>query len=149
MSEMKSKTKQILQYEKVLSKRYLSNCVILLLKARWPSGLRRQIQKIFLWAFCTRMCAWVRILHLSNFAFKSQHFVRSSFCESQTKSKMKKNLPCKKLISQSDRSDCDIRFLKAGWPGGLRRQTLGKSKIKFLAQTCAWVRIPLLSKIVF
>ena len=42
---MRSKTKQFLHYEKVLSKKDQSNCDILLLKTWWQSGLRRQIQK--------------------------------------------------------------------------------------------------------
>ena len=84
---MRSKTKQFLHYEKVLSKKDLSNCDILLLKTWWQSGLRRQIQKTFLWAFGTRMCAWVRILQLSKFAFKSQQFVRSRTCENETRAR--------------------------------------------------------------
>ena len=48
-SQIKSKTKHISHYKKVLSKTGWSKCDIL--KAGWPSGLRRQTQEILLWDF--------------------------------------------------------------------------------------------------
>ena len=45
-SQIKSKTKQISHYKKVLSKTGWSKCDIL--KAGWPSGLRRQTREILL-----------------------------------------------------------------------------------------------------
>ena len=71
-SQIKSKTKQISHYKKVLSKTGWSKCDKL--KAGWPSVLRRQTQELLLWDFSTRMCAWVRIPLLSNFAFKKATF---------------------------------------------------------------------------
>ena len=54
-SQIKSKTKQISHYKKVLSKTGWSKCDIL--KAGWPSGLRRQTQEIILWDFWyTNVC---------------------------------------------------------------------------------------------
>ena len=54
-SQSKSKTEQISHYKKVLSKTRWSKCEIL--KAGWPSGLRRQTQKILLWDFWyTNVC---------------------------------------------------------------------------------------------
>ena len=54
-SQIKSKTKQISHYKKVLSKTGWSKCDIL--KAGWPSGLRRQTQEILLWDFWyTNVC---------------------------------------------------------------------------------------------
>ena len=54
-SQIKSKTKQISHYKKVLSKTGWSKCDIL--KARRPSGLRRQTQEILLWDFWyTKVC---------------------------------------------------------------------------------------------
>ena len=54
-SQIKSKTKQISHYKKVLSKTGWSKCDIL--KAGWPSGLRRQTQENFLWGFWyTNVC---------------------------------------------------------------------------------------------
>ena len=54
-SQIKSKTKQISHYKKVLSKTGWSKCDIL--KAGWPSGLRRQTQEILLWGFWyTNVC---------------------------------------------------------------------------------------------
>ena len=54
-SQSKSKTEQISHYKKVLSKTGWSKCDIL--KAGWPSGLRRQTQKILLWDFWyTNVC---------------------------------------------------------------------------------------------
>ena len=54
-SQIKRKTKQISHYKKVLSKRGWSKCDIL--KAGWPSGLRRQTQEILLWGFWyTNVC---------------------------------------------------------------------------------------------
>ena len=47
--QIKSKTKQISHYKKVLSKTGWSKCYIL--KAGWPSGLRRQTQESLLWDF--------------------------------------------------------------------------------------------------
>ena len=53
--QIKSKTKQISHYKKVLSKTGWSKCDIL--KAGWPSGLRRQTQEILLWDFWyTNVC---------------------------------------------------------------------------------------------
>ena len=48
-SQIKSKTEQISHYKKVLSKTGWSKCDIL--KAGWPSGVRRQTQEILLWDF--------------------------------------------------------------------------------------------------
>ena len=54
-SQIKSKTEQISHYKKVLSKTGWSKCDIL--KAGWPSGLRRQTQEILLWDFWyTNVC---------------------------------------------------------------------------------------------
>ena len=54
-SQIKRKTKQISHYKKVLSKTGWSKCDIL--KAGWPSGLRRQTQEILLWGFWyTNVC---------------------------------------------------------------------------------------------
>ena len=54
-SQIKSKTKHISHYKKVLSKTGWSKCDIL--KAGWPSGLRRQTQEILLWDFWyTNVC---------------------------------------------------------------------------------------------
>ena len=54
-SQIKSKTKHISHYKKVLSKTGWSKCDIL--KAGWPSGLRRQTQEILLWGFWyTNVC---------------------------------------------------------------------------------------------
>ena len=54
-SQIKSKTKQISHYKKVLSKTGWSKWDIL--KAGWPSGLRRQTQEILLWDFWyTNVC---------------------------------------------------------------------------------------------
>ena len=54
-SQIKSKTKLISHYKKVLSKTGWSNCDIL--KAGWPSGLRRHTQEILLWDFWyTNVC---------------------------------------------------------------------------------------------
>ena len=54
-SQIKSKTEQISHYKKVLSKTGWSKCDIL--KAGWPSGVRRQTQEILLWDFWyTNMC---------------------------------------------------------------------------------------------
>ena len=54
-SQIKSKTKQISHYKKVLSKTGWSKCDIL--KTGWPSGLRRQTQEILLWGFWyTNVC---------------------------------------------------------------------------------------------
>ena len=54
-SQIKSKTKQISHYKKVLSKTGWSKCDIL--KAGRPSGLRRQTQEILLWGFWyTNVC---------------------------------------------------------------------------------------------
>ena len=54
-SQIKSKTKKISHYKKVLSKTGWSKCDIL--KAGWPSGLRRQTQEILLWGFWyTNVC---------------------------------------------------------------------------------------------
>ena len=54
-SQIKSKTKQISHYKKVLSKTGWSKCDIL--KAGWPSSLRRQTQEILLWDFWyTNVC---------------------------------------------------------------------------------------------
>ena len=54
-SQIKSKTEQISHYKKVLSKTGWSKCDIL--KAGWPSGLRRQTQEILLWGFWyTNVC---------------------------------------------------------------------------------------------
>ena len=54
-SQIESKTKQISHYKKVLSKTGWSKCDIL--KAGWPSGLRRQTQEILLWGFWyTNVC---------------------------------------------------------------------------------------------
>ena len=53
--QIKSKTKQISHYKKVLSKTGWSKCDIL--KAGLPSGLRRQTQEILLWDFWyTNVC---------------------------------------------------------------------------------------------
>ena len=48
-SQIKSKTEQISHYKKVLSQTGWSKCDIL--KAGWPSGVRRQTQEILLWGF--------------------------------------------------------------------------------------------------
>ena len=54
-SQIKSKTKQISHYKKVLSKTGWSKCDIV--KAGRPSGLRRQTQEILLWDFWyTNVC---------------------------------------------------------------------------------------------
>ena len=54
-SQIKSKTKQISYYKKVLSKTGWSKCDKL--KAGWPSVLRRQTQEILLWDFWyTNVC---------------------------------------------------------------------------------------------
>ena len=54
-SQIKSKTEQISHYKKVLSKTGWSKCDIL--KAGWPSGVRRQTQEILLWDFWyTNVC---------------------------------------------------------------------------------------------
>ena len=54
-SQIKSKQKQISHYKKVLSKTGWSKCDIL--KAGWPSGLKRQTQEILLWDFWyTNVC---------------------------------------------------------------------------------------------
>ena len=54
-SQIMSKTKQISHYTKVFSKTGWSKCDIL--KAGWPSGIRRQTQEIFLWGFWyTNVC---------------------------------------------------------------------------------------------
>ena len=54
-SQIKKKTKQISHYKKVLPKTGWSKCDIL--KAGWPSGLRRQTQEILLWDFWdTNVC---------------------------------------------------------------------------------------------
>ena len=54
-SQIKSKTKQISHYKKVLSKTGWSKCDIH--KAGWPSGLRRQTQEFLLWGFWyTNVC---------------------------------------------------------------------------------------------
>ena len=74
-SQIKSKTKQISHYKKVLSKTGWSKCDIL--KAGWPSGLRRQTQESPLETSGTRMCAWVRIPLLSKFGFKNNILVEA------------------------------------------------------------------------
>ena len=54
-SQIKSKTEQISHYKKVLSKTEWSKCDII--KAGWPSGLRRQTQEILLLGFWyTNVC---------------------------------------------------------------------------------------------
>ena len=54
-SQIKSKTKQISHYKKMLSKTGWSKCDKL--KAGWPSVLRRQTQEILLWDFWnTKVC---------------------------------------------------------------------------------------------
>ena len=54
-SQIKNKTKQISHYKKVIPKKGRSKCDIL--KAGWPSGLRRQTQEILLWDFWdTNVC---------------------------------------------------------------------------------------------
>ena len=54
-----------------------------------------------------------------------------------------------KLLTKTDWSNCDIRFLKTGWSSGLRRQTQGNSNETSGTRMCAWVPIPLLSKFLF
>ena len=54
-SQIKSKTEQISHYKKVLSQTGWNKCDIL--KAGWPSGVRRQTQEILLWDFWyTNVC---------------------------------------------------------------------------------------------
>ena len=54
-SQIKNETKQISHYKKVIPKKGRSKCDIL--KAGWPSGLRRQTQEILLWDFWdTNVC---------------------------------------------------------------------------------------------
>ena len=132
--------KRIPHYKKVLSKTGWSKCDIL--KAGWPSGLRRQTQESLLWDFWyTNVCVGsnptpvkfcvqngnILIEAVSNptscriLRSKSQHFGRNSISESQIKSKRKQISHYKKVLSKTGWSMCDI--LKAGWPSGLRRQT--------------------------
>ena len=132
--------KRIPHYKKVLSKTGWSKCDIL--KAGWPSGLRRQTQESLLWDFwyneCVRgfeshSCQILRSKwqHFNRSSIeshscqilrsKSQHFGRNSISESQIKSKTKQISHYKKVLSKTGWSKCDI--LKAGWPSGLRRQT--------------------------
>ena len=116
-----------------------SKCDIL--KAGWPSGLRRQTQESLHWllvhecvrGFESHSCQILRSKwqHFNRSSIeshscqilrsKSQHFARSSISDSQSKSKTEQISHYKKMLSKTGWSKCDI--LKAGWPSGPRRQT--------------------------
>ena len=84
-SQIKSKTKQISHYKKVLSKTGWSKCDIL--KAGWPSGLRRQTQESPLWDFWyTNVCVGSNPTPVK-ICVQKQHFGRSRSSESQKRSK--------------------------------------------------------------
>ena len=123
----------------MLSKTGWSKCDIL--KAGWPSGLRRQTQEILLWDFWyTNVCVGSNptpvnfcvqkgnILYeaVSNpthvkFCVQKANILVHAVFESQIKSKTKQISHYKKVLSKTGWSKCDI--VKAGRPSGLRRQT--------------------------
>ena len=140
---------QILQYKKFVSKTDWNNCDIRLLKAGWPSGLRRQTHGESIIRLWHKRVPGFESLSCQNLRSKSQPFVRSSICENQRRS------------SESDFTIREVLIenrLKKLWytifEGRMaeRSKAPDSSEIQFETsgtKTCAWVRIPFLSIIVF
>ena len=119
------------------------------LKAGWPSGLRRQTHGESIIRLWHKRVPGFESLSCQNLRSKSQPFVRSSICENQRRS------------SESDFTIREVLIenrLKKLWytifEGRMaeRSKAPDSSEIQFETsgtKTCAWVRIPFLSIIVF
>ena len=80
---------------------------------------------------------------------KANTFCSKQFLWELNEEQDEADLHYEKLLTKTDWSNCDIRFLKTRWSSGLRRQTQGNSNETSGTRKCAWVPIPLLSKFLF
>ena len=145
-SQIKSKTEQISHYKKVLSKTGWSKCDIL--KAGWPSGVRRQTQEILLWDFWyTNVCLGSNPTTVKFCVQKANILVeagvlRVKWGARQTDSALQEGCYRRQdeAIAVYSRQDG-----RAVWGARLKKFSFETSGTRM----CAWVRIPLLSNFAF
>ena len=105
---------------KVLTKTGWSNCD--LLKAWWPSGLRRQTQEILLWDFWyTNVCVGSNPIPVKFCGRKTNILFEAIFLRGKFRARQSRFYTTRRCNRKQ--TEAIAKYEEAGWPSGLRRQT--------------------------
>ena len=145
-SQIKSKTEQISHYKKVLSETGWSKCDIL--KAGWPSGVRRQTQEILLWDFWyTNVCLGSNPTPVKFCVQKANILVEAGILRVKWEARQTDSALQEGCYRRQDEASAiySRQDGRAVYSARLKKFSFETSGTRM----CAWVRIPLLSKFAF